>query len=143
MTGGAFTRILTYPALPTVPDGFVKKGMEGWLVVYERSLESQQAKEEFTVVSEDEDNTVYEITVSYPDEKGKDRISGRDTLLWLEYAGFGMEIYCKGEKINDHFYTGQQVPVSLGYFGFPEKLTVKVDALREGMEVFIEAWPGW
>ena len=141
VTGGADTRIRTYPALQTIPDGFVEKGTEGRLTVYERHLELPRAEAEFSAVSGDEDSVVYEITVSYPEEKGRDRLSGRDTLLWLQYAGFGMEIYCGEEKINDHFYTGQQVPVSLGYFGFPEKLRVKVNALREDTAVFLEQWP--
>ena len=77
--------------------------------------------------------------MSYPEKE--DRLTGRDTLLWLEYAGISMEIYLNGEKINDHFYTGQQVPVSLGYFDFPEKLEVVVNTLKEDDRVFIEKWP--
>ena len=49
--------------------------------------------------------------------------------------------YLDGKKINDHFYTGQQVPISLGYFDFPEKLTVKVNALKSDEQVYIEKWP--
>ena len=52
-----------------------------------------------------------------------------------------MEIFLDGEKINDHFYTGQRVPVSLGYFGFPDKLAVVVHTLKKDDWVFIEEWP--
>ncbi len=141
VTGGETTRIRTYPELASIPEGFVKKGTEGRLTVYERVRNVQAAKAEFVRISEEADNAVYEIKVSYPNEKREDRLLGRDTLLWIKYAGFGMEVYSGEEKINDHFYTGQQVPISLGYFGFPEKLTVKVEALEKDRAVFIEKWP--
>ena len=154
VTGGAVTRILAWPKLQELPEGFVKKGMEGRMHIYERKVECEPAEAVFTKVGEDEETAVYEITINYHCEKdvcgtkgqgiptvSRERLSGRDTLLWLAYAGFGMEIYCGGEKINDHFYTGQQVPLSLGYFGFPGKLTVKVHALHKNTEIFLEKWP--
>lgn len=52
-----------------------------------------------------------------------------------------MDIYVDGEKVNDHFYTGQTVPISLGYLNHPEKLTVVITALYEDTKVFIEDWP--
>lgn len=52
-----------------------------------------------------------------------------------------MEIRKDGEKINDHFYTGQKVPVSLRYFDFPEELEIKIQALHKEDWVFIEKWP--
>lgn len=52
-----------------------------------------------------------------------------------------MEIYDGTEKINDHFYTGQEVPLSLGYFGFPERLEIVVYPLEEKAAVFLEKWP--
>lgn len=139
VTGGVHTRILTYPELKELPGGFVKTGGDGRFTVYERKTESRPATAVFTKVSGDAASAVYEITVSYGEKE--DRAAGRDTLLWLEYAGFGIEVFRDAEKINDHFYTGQKVPISLGYFGFPEKLTVKVKALKEDEKVFIEKWP--
>jgi len=157
VTGGADTRFLAWPELVAVPKGFVRKENEGRFAVYERKLDSKAARANFSKLSEDEECAVYEIQIFYPEEKESferdgvpdqrripdraDRVSGRDTLLWLDYAGFGMEIYCGEEKMNDHFYTGQEVPVSLGYFGFPGKLLVKIRALREDAEVFLETWP--
>lgn len=142
VTGGEDTRILVYPKLGIVPEDFTENGTEGLFTVYERSRKQRIAEASFTKVSENSDNAVYEIKVSYaetPDKKARQK--GRDTLLWLDYSGFGMEIYLNGKKINDHFYTGQKVPVSLGYFDFPEQLTVKVDVLRADEKVYIEKWP--
>ena len=99
-------------------------------------------KERRKVPSPHTSAALYEIKISYSAVPAKNaRQGGRDTLLWLDYAGFGMEIYLDGKKINDHFYTGQQVPISLGYFDFPEKLTVKVNALKSDEQVYIEKWP--
>ncbi len=132
-----------------------------------RELAKDAAGEGFQGIFAEADKAVYEITIAYPGKEDrqageedrvareedrqageedrlagvKDRQAGRDTLLWLEYAGIGMEVYLDGHKINDHFYTGQRVPVSLGYFGFPEKLEIVVSALREDDRVFLESWP--
>lgn len=146
VTGGADTVIRSYPELCRVPKGFAACGREGRFTVYQRSLREVRATAVFKRVEPDrcpaeaeEDSAVYEINISYPEKE--DRITGRDTLLWLGYIGFGMEIWKDGEKINDHFYTGQLVPVSLGYFDFPEKLTVVVKPLKEDSRVYLEKWP--
>lgn len=139
VTGGAATKILVYPELASVPAGFEKTGAEGTFTVYERKLSHREADVAFLELSRDETKAVYEIHIAYPEKE--DRLTGRDTLIWLTYAGNSMEIYLGEEKINDHFYTGQKVPVSLGYFGFPEKLRVVVNTLKEDDWVFIENWP--
>lgn len=142
VTGGADTRILVYPGLPEAPAGFAECGTEDSFTVYERKQKQDQAEAVFARISEEADSAVYEIEISYPAVLDRSaRQSGRDTLLWLDYSGFGLEVYLDGKKINDHFYTGQQVPISLGYFDFPEKLTVKVNALYADTKVFIEKWP--
>ena len=43
--------------------------------------------------------------------------------------------------INDHFYTGQEVPVSMRYFGFPEKLLLVIQPLHKDEPVYLESWP--
>lgn len=163
VTGNAHTRILMYPEPVKAPAGFGKAGTEGRFVVYEREiigkgteaeyrelsgsaaearrreLFGRAAEDGFQRIFGDADTSVYEITLSYSGKE--ERSSGRDTLLWLDYAGIGMEVFLDGQKINDHFYTGQKVPVSLGYFGFPEKLEIVVSGLKEDDKVFIESWP--
>lgn len=142
VTGGADTRILVYPEPEKLPGGFEKVGAEGRFTVYERRISQgaeMTAEVKLQERSREEDRAVYEITVSYPGKE--DRITGRDTVLWLEYAGYGLEIWLDGKKVNDHFYTGQKVPVSLGYFDFPEKLEVVVNTLKKEDWVYIEKWP--
>lgn len=160
VVGGADTKILTYPALSHVPNGFADMGREGIFYLYERKSSDASATAEFqetargiTSAGEKADSPVpgetllekarewieYRVNISYP--KRNDRLTGRDTYLLIDYSGFGMEIRIDGEKINDHFYTGQRVPVSLGYFDFPKELTVRVMALKEDDWVYIENWP--
>lgn len=139
VTGGADTKILVYPELSEVPAGFIKTGSEGRFTAYERKLSSKAADVDYREISKEDEKAVYEIKITYPEKE--DRLTGRDTLLWLTYSGNSMEIYLGEEKINDHFYTGQRVPISLGYFGFPEKLRVVVNVLKKDTWVFIEQWP--
>lgn len=142
VTGTADTVIKVFPPLAVLPDGFEEKEMNGRFAVYERVHEEEQPTAEMQLVSEESEHAVYEVTVHYPEGFDRSaRIAGRDTLLWLTYAGFGMEIFRGEEKINDHFYTGQRVPVSLGYFDFPERLTIRVKALHKDDWVFLEKWP--
>ena len=142
VTGGADTRILTWPELPVVLAGFEKKEDDGRFAVYERENSVEGAVANVEKTAEDEESATYDITVSYPAGFDRNaRLAGRDTLLMLSYAGFGLDVFLNGEKINDHFYTGQAVPISLGYFDFPEKLTIVVKALHKDDWVFIEKWP--
>lgn len=142
VTGGTLTSILSYPALSDIPAGFVRQGEEGCFAVYLRHSGGETASVSAVKLAEEEESALYEISVVYPEGFDKKcRMTGRDTLLWISYAGFGMDIMIDGEKINDHFYTGQKVPISLGYFDFPEKLTLRIKALYQDTPVFIEKWP--
>lgn len=139
VTGGSNTRILMYPEPDRAPAGFERTGAEGRFAVYERSLAGKTADVKFSEISRDADKAVYEVSVTYFERE--DRLVGRDTLLWFTYAGNEIDFYLDGEKINDHFYTGQKVPISLGYFGFPGKLEVMVHTLKKEDWVFVEKWP--
>ena len=139
VTGGSNTCIRCYPKPTMDVPGFTVCGQEGRFTVLERRIQKEAAKAEVTLLTNEELRACYEITVQYPEKEIG--IDGKDTLLRLTYAGESMEIFVDGQKINDHFYTGQEVPISLGYFGYPEKLTVVIAALRENDPVFIEAWP--
>ena len=135
VTGGADTVIRTFPALEKVPAGFEKKGEEGRFTVYERKCQESLPELSVEKTEEEKDSITYHVRLNYAGKKAE------DYLLWIEYAGFGLEIRKDGEKINDHFYTGQKVPVSLRYFDFPEELEIKIQALHKEDWVFIEKWP--
>lgn len=135
VTGGADTVIRTFPALEKVPAGFEMKGEEGRFTVYERKCPESLPELSIEKTEEEKDSITYHVRLNYAGKKAE------DYLLWIEYAGFGLEIRKDGEKINDHFYTGQKVPVSLRYFDFPEELEIKIQALHKEDWVFIEKWP--
>lgn len=143
VTGGSISEIALFPEPPRAPVGFVKTGSQGRFTLYRRKIDAAAARAEFVRIEQNPDSALYEITIAYPCRE--QRALGRDTILTLTYAGFGMDIYLgdfrEGKKINDHFYTGQQVPVSLGYFDFPEKLSVVIRTLRRDDKVYIEKWP--
>ena len=147
-------RILSYPALKTLPQGMKEVGTEGRFHVYlmeEKKVPAQIHMEECCDAqeagavrkngshSDGEENHNYKITISY--DMPLDRKKGEDLLLYMSYDGNGMEIEIEGKKVNDYFYTGQQAVFSLGYFGFPQELTITVHPLKEGAPVFLEKLP--
>lgn len=141
--GSEKTTIKAFPEFSKAPKGFVKVGKEKDYTVYERDTRLSDITTSIKeVAASNEDGVSYEITIDYPsDFNFKDRTEGFDALLNIDYEGYQIDIYKDGEKINDHFYTGQKVPLSLGYFGFPKDLTVKVTPLYEDSWVYIEKWP--
>lgn len=140
VTGERNTVIRCFPRISQEKlPGFSECGQEGRFTVYERRIEEEAASAETKLLARDAGTARYEVLISYGKER--DRQAGRDTLLLLPYAGDRMEIYAEGEKINDHFYTGQEVTLSLGYFDFPERLEIVVYPLEEGAAVFLEKWP--
>ncbi len=140
--GGAATEIRSFPALKEPPEEFVRTGTEGRFAVYRRTREAIGAGAECGLLENDGETAVYEIRIRYP--QGFDRTArakGTDLILEMDYSGYGMDIWAGEEKINDHFYDGERVPLSLGYFDFPECLRVRIRALHEKDWVFLEKWP--
>lgn len=87
-----------------------------------------------------EDAIIYEIRLTYGEEK-RDRMAGRDTLLWIDYACESMEVFIDGRKKNDYFYTGQKAVISLGYFDFPTKILAVLHPLHENDRIYLQEWP--
>lgn len=141
VTGPATTGMLVYPALAKVPAGFESAGTEGKFAVYERKCTPFGIKAHFEKISETKEDATYEIEMEYPATIEAFAGVSEEAYLWIRYAGFSAEFFVDGKKINDHFYTGQQVPIRLGYFDFPKKITVVIKALHADDHVFIEKWP--
>lgn len=143
VTGGPDTRILCWPRPQNGIGGFEKTGEEGIFAVYERKLSPDCAQVSFEKIprktgAQGEEDT-YRLTVNYAG--AEERRTGRDTLLHLDYLGESMEIFCGGGKIEDHFYTGEKLTLSLGYFDFPKELEIRIRPLRRGAAIFLEQWP--
>lgn len=142
VTGGNRTKIAIYPKPEDGIENFTVCGESGRFTVYERVIEEEKTRACVKTLREDREKAIYEIALKYPDSLHKeDRLAGRDILLQFTYQGNRMEVYSDGEKLNDYFYTGQEVPFSLGYFDFPQKLTVEVFPLGEEDAVFLEKRP--
>lgn len=139
VTGGKDTMIKCFPELKQEIPGFVRCGKEKEFTVYQRKQDGKGAEAEVTCLSVEEEFTTYEINISYQEKE--DRSVGRDSILQIAYSAESMELYCDGSKINDYFYTGQKAVLSLGYFGFPKKLTARLHRLHESDPIFIEKWP--
>lgn len=78
----------------------------------------------------------YELSIDY-----KGNTDDGDIWLKLDYAGNISRIYKEDKMINDHFYTGEPLEISLGYFGYPSKLIMEIDSLDKNEKVFLEKWP--
>ena len=147
--GGERTVIRVFPALTENIAGFVETGKQGRFTIYERIVEAEapravfaNAKGSAAVLAQSQGKgaeRIYEVDIQYGETKqwGPEK----DAVLWISYLGNKMDIYLDGKKINDHFYTGQEVPVSLRYFGFPKKLMLVIQPLRKDEPVYLESWP--
>lgn len=140
VTGGKDTLIRCFPRISgEMLPGFAECGQEGRFTVYERKVDDKTATAEMSLILRNTGMSKYEVLISYNGKR--DRQAGRDTILQISYSGERMEIYAEGEKVNDHFYTGQEVTLSLGYFDFPPRLEIVVYPLKENTAVFLEKWP--
>ncbi len=142
VTGAENTKLKAFPALKNMPEGFVQTGTDGAFTVYRRLLDVPAASVQCTLQRQERDISVYTLSVKYP--KGSIPDSMRcDWLLHVAYSGESMNVFCRGKKINDYFYTGQPALLSLRYFDFPEELTLEVHALYEEdrERIFLERRP--
>ncbi len=140
VTGENHTTIRVFPEISSKKlSGFSKCGKDGRFTIYERIINNTPTAVDISLLSREEECANYQILLSYNGKK--DGLKGRDTLLNLSYSGDKIEIYANGEKINDHFYTGQDVPISLRYFNYPEQLEIIVYPLYKNAKVFLETWP--
>ncbi len=85
----------------------------------------------------------YEIDITYPADLdiSKNRLDGNDMILEFDWTGFSMDVYAGDKKVNDYYYTSQKDLLSLGYLGYPTKLSCKITPLHKDDYVFLEKWP--
>lgn len=146
VTGGWRTEVMIYPDPEQGISGFTKQGEAGRFSIYERVIAKEETEIEAECVSVEEKSSTYRIRMTYPaliQGKSLEKQEVHDIMLHLAYAGERLEIFVGKEKINDHFYTGQEVPIRLGYFDFPEELTVIIYGLHETDEIFMEERPAF
>ena len=129
VTGGRECTIKAYPKMPA-PAGFAECGEDGVFTLYRKVTSGAGSSVQVRSLDENQ----YEITVEY----GKNI---KDCILELTYAGDSAQIYIEETLVNDHFYTGQKLELSMRYFDFPKRLRAVITPLEEGAPCFLEKWP--
>jgi hypothetical protein len=126
--------IKTYPSLPSEPVGYIYKGIENGFSVYKCSKEEIDCSAKYSLIEEKSDSKVYEITLDYPEVMN-------DCFLRIDFGGDTAKLYVGNEWVDDWFYTGQTWEIGLKRFGFPEKVQIEIQALKENDKRFLETWP--
>lgn len=123
-----------YPEFSTTPKGYEVIGKEVNYTIYKSLVKVNPCKENFVLVSETEHSKTYEIEIAYADNI-------EDCFLNIDFGGDTAKFYINGELAGDWFYTGQPWEIGLKRFGFPKKLMVEIEALKEEDKRFLETWP--
>ncbi|NLZ80823.1 MAG: beta-galactosidase [Clostridiales bacterium] len=133
--------IKVYPAFEKTPEEYQLLESNEEYGVYKikdvyNKLNEYSAEVSVKEIEESETTKKYELTINY-----KGNTQQGDIWIKLDYAGSVSRIYEDGKMINDHFYTGEPLEISLGYFGYPSKLIMEIDTLHKNEKVFLETWP--
>ncbi len=124
----------TYPALPLAPAGYEYKGEKDGYAVYEGMAQRAAASADCKLVREENGKKVYEVTLQYAE-------GGNDCFLKVDFGGDTAKLYVDGEWVDDWFYTGETWEIGLKRYGFPQKLQLEIEELREGAKRYLEKWP--
>ncbi len=127
MLGAAMPNFKVYPDLSRVPAGFQKTGMDGFFTCYEKTATLPENK----VTAEKLGPGEYRIGLAYAPECN-------DAILRLNYSGNKAKLYIGNTFVADNFYNGADWNISMRYLGFPEKLTLKIEELKEDTPIFVE-----
>jgi hypothetical protein len=129
----------SYPSLENVPQGFsvIEEG-QGF-GFYRKNVQSvhEIVRPTMNLINEREESRQYQVDVEYVE--GAEDVE--DYFLTFDYDGDQAEIYLEGEKVADHFYTGEPMEVSMRRFGFPKEVIFKIIALDEEAKIYLEHWP--
>lgn len=134
IVGNRNTMVKTYPPIKEGIPGFTEGGKEGIYTLYERSKEGKESKVTMLPLEEKEEYKTYQIQLEYGSNI-------KDCFLGITYVGDSLELYSDGEMINDHFYTGERLEISMRYFNFPNIIEVKIYPLAENAPYYLETWP--
>jgi beta-galactosidase len=121
----------TFPALPVTPEGFCRLESEEPFSVYLKEHMQRHTRVDVRMISKNENAKEYELDLTYPDDC-------YDFYLKLNYAGDSFQLYRGKELLSDDFYAQPRVEISMRRFGFPKRLRIRINALRETDAVFIE-----
>lgn len=126
--------LLSYPALPLVPEGYCCEGKREKFTLYRRVSEIPWAEVRWHLSHKKESSRIYEILLKYP--PGID-----DCFLLIDFAGDLGRMWINGTAEADWFYTGETWEIGMKRFGFPERIEIEIEPLLESAEVFLEKRP--
>lgn len=126
--------LLSYPALPLVPEGYRCEGKREKFVLYQRVSETPGAEVQWHLTQDKESSKIYEIQLKYPP-------GIEDCFLQIDFAGDLGRMWINGTAEADWFYTGETWEIGMKRFGFPEKIEIEIEPLLESAEVFLEKRP--
>ncbi|MDO5424072.1 MAG: beta-galactosidase [Eubacteriales bacterium] len=132
-TGGD---VRSFPALPETPEGYGFAGMEGAFALYKRTEPLPEGAARCRLVREEPERKCYEIELDYPGNV-------EDCFLRVDFSGDQAKLRIGGSPAGDWFYTGECWEIGMKRFGFPEKIEIEIEALREKDEIFLETRPAF
>lgn len=126
--------IKSYPQLPCEPEGYRFVGKDNGFYVYECFDNLTSCTAEVTLLKEEVDKKLYEITINCPKEI-------EDSFLRIDFNGDSAKLFIDDEWVNDWFYTGQTWEIGLKRYGISSKINIEITALYENEERFLEKLP--
>ncbi len=128
--------IKAYPKLPQEPEGYQFVGQENHFYVYECLEEFATCSTEYTLLKDEKDKKLYEITLDCPSEV-------EDCFIKIDFGGDSAKLFINDEWVNDWFYTGQTWEIGLKRYGIKSKINIEITALSEDAERFLETLPNF
>lgn len=124
---------LSYPKLEKIPNGYIYSTKIGSLYRYEqKETESVNAASvDITQISDG----VFTLDIAYDAEEIE------DVMLLLDFEASKMKLIYDGKTVDDGYYTGDPVKVSLTYLGYPKKLTLELTPILESDDIYTEIPP--
>lgn len=126
--------IKSYPELRAIPEGYTFDRMDGELYVYSTKKIVPKAEVSYQLIKEETAKKAYEITLTYPEKIN-------DCFLQLDFSGDQVRLYVDQEWEDDWFYIGKTWEIGMKRYGFPKKVVVEIDALKEDDKIFLETRP--
>lgn len=128
--------IKSYPKLPKAPKGYRYTNTENMFSIYEAIEETSTCNVSYHLIKEEARSKVFEVELAYT---GK----SNDCFLRIDFGGDMAKLFINEEWVDDWFYTGETWEIGMKRFGFPNKLTIEIQALEENAELFLEKWPNF
>ncbi len=134
MIGNESPKMLVYPELSVIPEGYIVTGKKNQFTIYEKKIHEDESVIITRLLEETTDKTVYHIEVKIPDDQS-------ERFMYIDYIGDTAQLYHENDLVADHFYTGQTWELSLKHLDFCKEYRLEIVPLKKETKVFLEQWP--